>query len=104
MFFVLFTWCGCDVWRGGGDACACVCVCAACTGIGSGGGVGGRGGSVSHVCYMLFFQSQCWPNVTKVLMSWFTDDVVNSIFGLFGTCIFGGGIIATVVAVSDVTV
>ena len=92
------------VWMVVGGVHVCVCVCmlhALELGVGGGGGV--RRGSVSHVCYMLFFQSQCWPNVTKVLMSWFTDDVVNSVFGLFGTCIFGGGIIATMVAVSDVT-
>ena len=84
----------------GGGWGACVCACCMHWNW-EWGGV--RRGSVSHVCYMLFFQSQCWPNVTKVLMSWFTDDVVNSVFGLFGTCIFGGGIIATMVAVSDVT-
>ena len=92
------------VWMvvGGVHVHVCVCVCMLhALELGVGGGV--RRGSVSHVCYMLFFQSQCWPNVTKVLMSWFTDDVVNSVFGLFGTCIFGGGIIATMVAVSDVT-
>ena len=100
-FFVLFTWCG---WWWVGCMCMCVCVCACCMHWNwEWGGGGVRRGSVSHVCYMLFFQSQCWPNVTKVLMSWFTDDVVNSVFGLFGTCIFGGGIIATMVAVSDVT-
>ncbi|XP_070191654.1 probable hexose phosphate transport protein [Littorina saxatilis] len=44
-------------------------------------------------------QSQCWPNVTKVLMSWFSDEVRNSVFGMFGTCIFAGGVMATMLAV-----
>ena len=47
-----------------------------------------------------YVQSQCWPNVTKVIMSWFSDDVINSIFGMLGTAIFGGGVLATMVAVS----
>ncbi|XP_025108745.1 putative glycerol-3-phosphate transporter 5 isoform X1 [Pomacea canaliculata] len=44
-------------------------------------------------------QAQCWPNCTKVLLSWFSDEVRNSIFGMFGTCAFAGGVIGTMLAV-----
>ncbi|XP_050411594.1 uncharacterized protein LOC126826657 isoform X2 [Patella vulgata] len=44
-------------------------------------------------------QSQCWPNCSKILLSWFADRVRNSVFGMFGTCAFGGGIIGTFLAV-----
>ncbi|XP_076447736.1 uncharacterized protein LOC143284689 isoform X2 [Babylonia areolata] len=54
-------------------------------------------------CIFLFLngtaQSQCWPNVTKVVISWFSDEVINTVFGMLGTSIFGGGVLATVVAV-----
>ncbi|RUS90660.1 hypothetical protein EGW08_001560, partial [Elysia chlorotica] len=44
-------------------------------------------------------QSQCWPNVTKGVLGWFSDSVRNSMFGMFGTCAFAGGIIGTMIAV-----
>ncbi|ESO91510.1 hypothetical protein LOTGIDRAFT_228870 [Lottia gigantea] len=44
-------------------------------------------------------QSQCWPNCTKILLSWFSDSIRNSVFGMYGTCAFSGGIIGTVSAV-----
>jgi len=44
-------------------------------------------------------QSQCWANCTKVLLSWFSDAVKNSVFGMFGTCCFAGGIGGTMLAV-----
>ncbi|KAL8612511.1 hypothetical protein ACOMHN_053765 [Nucella lapillus] len=54
-------------------------------------------------CLLLFLngtaQSQCWPNVTKVVMSWFPENVINTVFGMMGTSIFGGGVLATMVAV-----
>ncbi|XP_005098766.1 putative glycerol-3-phosphate transporter 5 [Aplysia californica] len=44
-------------------------------------------------------QSQCWPNCTKGLLCWFSDSVRNSVFGMFGTCAFAGGIMGTMIAV-----
>ncbi|KAL4226188.1 hypothetical protein ACF0H5_014174 [Mactra antiquata] len=54
-------------------------------------------------CLLLFLngtaQAQCWPNVMKTLGLWFSDNVRNTIFGMFGTCAFAGGIIGTAIAV-----
>lgn len=36
----------------------------------------------------------------KALGSWYPDKVRNSVFGMFGTCAFAGGIIGTALAVS----
>ncbi|XP_041347592.1 putative glycerol-3-phosphate transporter 5 isoform X2 [Gigantopelta aegis] len=44
-------------------------------------------------------QAHCWPNCTKALLSWFPDKVRNSVFGMFGTCAFSGGILGTIIAV-----
>lgn len=44
-------------------------------------------------------QAQCWPNCVKILGEWFPDRVRNSVFGSFGTCAFGGGIMGTALAV-----
>lgn len=44
-------------------------------------------------------QAQCWPNCVKILGEWFPDRVRNSVFGIFGTCAFGGGIMGTALAV-----
>ncbi|XP_069101723.1 sugar phosphate exchanger 3-like [Argopecten irradians] len=44
-------------------------------------------------------QSQCWPNCMKSLGAWYPDRVRNSIFGMFGTCAFAGGIMGTGLAV-----
>lgn len=44
-------------------------------------------------------QAQCWPNCMKTLGSWYPDKVRNSVFGIFGTCAFAGGIIGTALAV-----
>lgn len=57
--------------------------------------------------YGLFFllflngtaQAQCWPNCMKSLGAWFPDNVRNSVFGMFGTCAFAGGIGGTALAV-----
>ncbi|KAF6039041.1 hypothetical protein EB796_002658 [Bugula neritina] len=55
------------------------------------------------LCALLFLnglsQSLCWPNCTKVLSSWFTEQQKNTVFGFFGTCAFAGGIIGTGLAV-----
>ncbi|BFZ08995.1 hypothetical protein BsWGS_12034 [Bradybaena similaris] len=56
------------------------------------------------VWFLLLFlngtaQSQCWPNCTKGLLCWFSDAVRNTMFGMFGTCAFAGGIIGTMFAV-----
>ena len=50
--------------------------------------------------YNVFFQAQCWPNCMKTLGSWYPDKVRNSVFGIFGTCAFVGGIVGTALAVS----
>lgn len=54
-------------------------------------------------CLLLFLngsaQAQCWPNCMKALGSWYPDKVRNSVFGMFGTCAFAGGIIGTALAV-----
>ncbi|XP_067929281.1 sugar phosphate exchanger 3-like isoform X2 [Watersipora subatra] len=57
--------------------------------------------SVEALCLLLFLNglAQCWPNCTKILSCWFTDGQKNSVFGLFGTCAFAGGIIGTGLAV-----
>lgn len=44
-------------------------------------------------------QAQCWPNCIKCLGSWYPDSVRNSMFGMFGTCAFAGGIMGTSLAV-----
>ena len=36
----------------------------------------------------------------KTLGSWYPDNVRNSVFGVFGTCAFVGGIVGTALAVS----
>ncbi|KAK6993986.1 glycerol-3-phosphate transporter 5 [Biomphalaria glabrata] len=56
------------------------------------------------VWFLLLFlngtaQSQCWPNCTKGLLCWFSDAVKNSMFGMFGTCAFAGGIVGTMLSV-----
>ncbi|WAR25463.1 G6PT3-like protein [Mya arenaria] len=43
--------------------------------------------------------SQCWPSAIKAVGSWFPDNVLNSVFGVYGTCTFAGGIIGTALAV-----
>ena len=48
----------------------------------------------------VFLQAQCWPNCMKILGSWYPDKVRNSVFGIFGTCAFVGGIVGTALAVS----
>lgn len=54
-------------------------------------------------CMLLFMngtaQAQCWPNCMKTIGSWYADKVRNSMFGMFGTCAFAGGIIGTALAV-----
>ena len=45
------------------------------------------------------FQATAWPNCVKSLSSWYSDEHAASIFGLWGTCIFAGGIIGTSLAV-----
>ncbi|KAL5013407.1 hypothetical protein ScPMuIL_007677 [Solemya velum] len=44
-------------------------------------------------------QAQAWPNCSKTLRSWYPDNVCNSVFGIFGTCVFAGGIAGTSLAV-----
>ena len=44
-------------------------------------------------------QSCCWPASARSLADWFTDDRRNTVFGLFGTSAFCGGILGTLLAV-----
>lgn len=54
-------------------------------------------------CVLLFLngtaQAQCWPNCMKALGAWYPDKVRNSVFGMFGTCAFAGGIMGTALTV-----
>lgn len=57
-----------------------------------------------YIFFILFVangtaQGLCWPNVCKILGSWYPDKSRNSIFGIFGTCAFAGGMIGTILAV-----
>ena len=45
------------------------------------------------------FQATAWPNCVKCLSTWYSDEHHASIFGLWGTCTFAGGIIGTSLAV-----
>ncbi|XP_042204521.1 glucose-6-phosphate exchanger SLC37A2-like [Homarus americanus] len=40
-------------------------------------------------------QALCWPACCSLLACWFSDASRNSVFGLFGTCIFACGMAAT---------
>ncbi|XP_068714575.1 uncharacterized protein [Montipora foliosa] len=44
-------------------------------------------------------QSTAWPNCVKSLTSWFSDQRRTTVFGLFGTSSFAGGIFGTALAV-----
>lgn len=44
-------------------------------------------------------QGLCWPNVCKILGSWYPQKSRNSVFGIFGTSAFAGGMIGTILAV-----
>lgn len=44
-------------------------------------------------------QALCWPAACSLLSLWFSDDSRNSIFGIFGTCCFVGGLAGTGLAV-----
>ncbi|XP_030855909.1 glucose-6-phosphate exchanger SLC37A2 [Strongylocentrotus purpuratus] len=44
-------------------------------------------------------QSQAWPSCTKILGQCFSTQQRNSLFGIWGTCTFAGGIFGTAVAV-----
>lgn len=52
---------------------------------------------------LLFFngagQAALWPNCVKSLSSWYSSSKLATIFGLWGTCMFMGGIIGTGLAV-----
>ena len=41
------------------------------------------------------FQATAWPNCVKALSSWYSNEHRASIFGLWGTCIFVGGVVGT---------
>ncbi|XP_037079274.1 putative glycerol-3-phosphate transporter 3 [Pollicipes pollicipes] len=45
-------------------------------------------------------QSCCWPACARALADWFPDERRNSVFGLFGTSAFAGGILGTAMAVA----
>ncbi|XP_066955094.1 uncharacterized protein [Macrobrachium rosenbergii] len=44
-------------------------------------------------------QSLLWPAACSLLYKWYSDDSRNSIFGMFGTCCFAGGLAGTGLAV-----
>jgi len=44
-------------------------------------------------------QSCCWPACSRALAEWFPDERRNSVFGMFGTSAFAGGILGTALAV-----
>ncbi|XP_048586602.1 putative glycerol-3-phosphate transporter 5 isoform X2 [Nematostella vectensis] len=44
-------------------------------------------------------QATAWPNCVKTLGMWFNDQQRTTIFGFFGTCTFGGGILGSALAV-----
>ncbi|KAM7439856.1 hypothetical protein ABFA07_010825 [Porites harrisoni] len=44
-------------------------------------------------------QSTAWPNCVKTLTNWFSDKQRMTVFGLFGTSSFAGGILGTAMAV-----
>ena len=50
--------------------------------------------------FFLFLQALCWPNGSKVISSWFSGPEKNTVFGLYGTSAFAGGIFGTVLSVS----
>lgn len=57
-----------------------------------------------YMAFILLFlngtaQAQCWPNCMKSLGAWYPDNVRNTVFGMFGTCAFAGGIGGTSLAV-----
>ena len=47
-------------------------------------------------------QSTAWPNCVKTLTNWFSDQQRMTVFGLFGTSSFAGGILGTAMAVSKI--
>ncbi|XP_077985117.1 uncharacterized protein LOC144439755 [Glandiceps talaboti] len=60
--------------------------------------------SAFQVFAMLYFmngcaQSQAWPNCVKGLGFWFREEQRSTLFGIWGTCVFAGGIFGTVLAV-----
>lgn len=59
--------------------------------------------SVFMFSVLLFFngtaQSTAWPNAVKSLTGWFSNKQRMTIFGLFGTSSFAGGILGTAMAV-----
>lgn len=54
-------------------------------------------------CFLLFVngaaQATCWPNCVRAISSWYPDKQKATIFGMWGTCTFAGGLIGTVLAV-----
>jgi len=44
-------------------------------------------------------QATCWPNCVRALSSWYTVEQKATIFGMWGTCTFAGGLLGTALAV-----
>ena len=61
--------------------------------------VGGAGAMAVMLALNGAAQSCCWPACARSLADWFPDDRRNSVFGLFGTSAFSGGILGIVLAV-----
>lgn len=59
--------------------------------------------SVLMFAFLLFLngtsQATAWPNCVKSLGAWFNDQQRTTIYGLFGTCSFAGGILGSALAV-----
>jgi len=57
---------------------------------------------------LLFFngtaQASLWPNCVKSLSQWYDDENRSTIFGMWGTCVFAGGIVGTALAVQLQTI
>ena len=51
-------------------------------------------------CSVYYVQATCWPNCVRTLSSWYTDQQKATIFGIWGTCTFAGGLMGTALAVS----
>ncbi|XP_013395114.1 putative glycerol-3-phosphate transporter 5 isoform X1 [Lingula anatina] len=57
-----------------------------------------------HIFIVLLFingtaQSLCWPSCSKTIGAWFSDSTRNTVFGIYGTSAFAGGIAGTSLAV-----
>lgn len=52
---------------------------------------------------LLYEQALLWGNCIKALTGWYHPSQKTTMFGLWGTCTFAGGIVGTSLAVSETT-